>query len=52
MNSIWTHGVWTVTPAAMAARLGADVLGPGLARHAESHPCVGDVRGIGGAVDS
>jgi taurine--2-oxoglutarate transaminase len=30
-----------------AARLGADILGPGLARLAAAHPCVGDVRGIG-----
>ena len=27
---------------------GADILGPGLAKLAENHPCVGDVRGIGG----
>ena len=33
---------------AAAARLGTDVLGPGLAKLAENHPCVGDVRGIGG----
>ena len=33
---------------AAAARLGTDILGPGLAKFAESHPCVGDVRGIGG----
>ncbi|MDZ5619567.1 aspartate aminotransferase family protein [Nocardioides sp. HM23] len=33
---------------ASAARLGADTLGPGLAKIAENHPCVGDVRGIGG----
>ena len=33
---------------AAAARLGTDVLGPGLARLAENHPSVGDVRGIGG----
>ena len=32
---------------ASAARLGADVLGPGLTRLAETHPSVGDVRGIG-----
>jgi taurine--2-oxoglutarate transaminase len=31
---------------AAAARLGTDVLGPGLAKLAD-HPCVGDVRGIG-----
>ena len=30
-----------------AARLGTDLLGPGLAKVAEQHPCVGDVRGIG-----
>jgi taurine--2-oxoglutarate transaminase len=33
---------------AAAARLGKDVLGPGLALLAERHPSVGDVRGIGG----
>jgi taurine--2-oxoglutarate transaminase len=33
---------------AAAARLGADILGPGLAKLAEAHPCVGDVRGVGG----
>jgi taurine--2-oxoglutarate transaminase len=33
---------------AAAARLGTDILGPGLAKLAEDHPCVGDVRGIGG----
>jgi taurine--2-oxoglutarate transaminase len=33
---------------AAAARLGTDVLGPGLTKLAENHPCVGDVRGIGG----
>jgi taurine---2-oxoglutarate transaminase len=31
---------------AAAARLGTDVLGPGLAKLSD-HPCVGDVRGIG-----
>jgi taurine--2-oxoglutarate transaminase len=30
-----------------AARLGTSVLGPGLARLADKHPSVGDVRGIG-----
>jgi taurine--2-oxoglutarate transaminase len=30
-----------------AARLGTDVLGPGLVKLAEKHPCVGDVRGVG-----
>ena len=33
---------------AAAARLGAEVLGPGLTELAEQHSCVGDVRGIGG----
>jgi taurine--2-oxoglutarate transaminase len=33
---------------AAAARLGTDILGPGLATLAEKHSCVGDVRGIGG----
>ena len=33
---------------AAAARLGTDVLGPGLTRLFEKHPCIGDVRGIGG----
>jgi taurine--2-oxoglutarate transaminase len=32
---------------AAAARLGADILGPGLTRLAEKHPSVGSVRGIG-----
>ena len=31
-----------------AARLGTDILGPGLTRLVENHPCIGDVRGIGG----
>jgi len=30
-----------------AARIGRDVLGPGLRELAERHPCVGDVRGTG-----
>ncbi len=33
---------------AAAARLGTLVLGPGLTKLAENHPCIGDVRGIGG----
>ena len=33
---------------AAAARLGSEILGPGLAKLAENHPCVGNVRGIGG----
>jgi Aminotransferase class-III len=33
---------------AAAARLGTDILGHGLAKLAEDHPSVGDVRGIGG----
>jgi taurine--2-oxoglutarate transaminase len=33
--------------AAAAARLGAEVLGPGLADLVDKHPAVGDVRGIG-----
>jgi taurine---2-oxoglutarate transaminase len=33
---------------AAAARLGTDVLGPGLTKLAENHLCVGDIRGIGG----
>jgi taurine--2-oxoglutarate transaminase len=31
-----------------AARLGTEILGPGLEQLAEHHPSVGDVRGIGG----
>jgi taurine---2-oxoglutarate transaminase len=31
-----------------AARLGVDILGPGLEKLAETHSSVGDVRGIGG----
>ena len=31
-----------------AARLGTDILGPGSTKLAERHPCIGDVRGIGG----
>lgn len=30
-----------------AARLGAEVFGPGLAEIADRHPCVGEVRGLG-----
>ena len=33
---------------AAAAQLGTDILGPGLTKLAENHPCIGDVRGIGG----
>jgi taurine---2-oxoglutarate transaminase len=33
---------------AAAARLGTDILGPGLTKLAENHRCIGDVRGIGG----
>ena len=33
---------------AAAARLGTDILGPGLTKLAQNHPCIGDVRGIGG----
>jgi taurine--2-oxoglutarate transaminase len=33
---------------AAAARLGTDVLEPALTKLAANHPCVGDVRGIGG----
>src|SRR6185312_11362638 len=33
---------------AAAARLGVDILGPGLEKLAERHSSVGDVRGIGG----
>jgi taurine---2-oxoglutarate transaminase len=33
---------------AAAARLGTDILGPGLAKLVENHQFVGDVRGIGG----
>jgi taurine--2-oxoglutarate transaminase len=33
---------------AAAARLGTDILEPGLTKLAENHPCIGDVRGIGG----
>ena len=31
-----------------AARLGTDILGPGLTKLVEDHPSIGDVRGIGG----
>ena len=31
-----------------AARLGTDIIGPGLAKLVENHPSIGDVRGIGG----
>jgi taurine--2-oxoglutarate transaminase len=31
-----------------AARLGTEILLPGLTKLAENHPCIGDVRGIGG----
>ena len=30
-----------------AARIGSDILGPGLATLAKRHPCIGDVRGTG-----
>jgi taurine--2-oxoglutarate transaminase len=33
---------------AAAARLGTDMLEPGLSKLAGNHPCIGDVRGIGG----
>jgi taurine--2-oxoglutarate transaminase len=33
---------------AAAARLGTDILGPGLTKLAQNHLCIGDVRGIGG----
>ena len=33
---------------AAAARLGTDILEPGLTKLAENHSCIGDVRGIGG----
>jgi taurine--2-oxoglutarate transaminase len=33
---------------ASAARLGNVIIGPGLTKLAENHPCIGDVRGIGG----
>jgi taurine--2-oxoglutarate transaminase len=33
---------------AAAARLGTDILGPGLTKLVENHPCIGEVRGIGG----
>jgi taurine---2-oxoglutarate transaminase len=33
---------------AAAARLGTDILRPGLTKVAQNHPCIGDVRGIGG----
>jgi taurine--2-oxoglutarate transaminase len=33
---------------AAAARLGTDILGPGLTQLVANHPCIGDVRGIGG----
>lgn len=33
---------------AAAARLGTDILGPGLTKLAQDHHCIGDVRGIGG----
>jgi taurine---2-oxoglutarate transaminase len=33
---------------AAAARLGREILGPGLVKLAANHPCIGDVRGIGG----
>jgi taurine---2-oxoglutarate transaminase len=33
---------------AEAARLGTDILGPGLSELSEKHPSVGDIRGIGG----
>ncbi|MGH3345676.1 MAG: aspartate aminotransferase family protein [Nocardioides sp.] len=33
---------------AAAARLGTNLLGPGLAELAENHLCIGDIRGVGG----
>jgi taurine--2-oxoglutarate transaminase len=43
INAMHTEGT-----VATAAELGTEALGPGLTKLAENHPCVGDVRGIGG----
>ena len=42
------HAMHDEGTVAAGTRLGTDILGPGLGKLAESHPCIGDVRGIGG----